>query len=257
MFGFLSSLVRCWLSQFPDPDELLCPITLELFADPCITRTGHTFEKHAIVKHMSNAPNARPLCPVTGLPLNPADPLFPNIAMRHAVTIWKETKARKVADALQAEQSLAKIKRSIASVVAPARTQSLQQSASTTTAAPPLFPPSITSMMADQTRLSAERKDSPSASASASVSPARSSSASVSAAASPQSPQGGWQDSRSLLLGLRSQSATVSAAPPIPARSPSTFGSPSARADILLRRSRIAIAPLDDDQPVLDLDFDS
>ncbi|MBF5060137.1 U-box domain-containing protein, partial [Candidatus Neptunochlamydia vexilliferae] len=51
------------------PEDLICPLTLDLFTDPVITPDGHTFEREAIELHLTNSPT----CPLTRKPLKKED----------------------------------------------------------------------------------------------------------------------------------------------------------------------------------------
>ncbi|WP_194847733.1 U-box domain-containing protein [Candidatus Neptunochlamydia vexilliferae] len=60
------------------PDDLLCPLTLDLFKDPVITNDGHTFEREAIEMHLKNSST----CPLTRKSLKKED-LRPNRALKN------------------------------------------------------------------------------------------------------------------------------------------------------------------------------
>jgi len=67
------------------PEHLLCPITLEIFADPVITPFGQTFERAAIVEHIGRAGT----CPLTSKALAASD-LKENYALRDALEVYKK-----------------------------------------------------------------------------------------------------------------------------------------------------------------------
>ncbi|KAI3444376.1 hypothetical protein Pfo_001041 [Paulownia fortunei] len=64
-----------------------CPITKEVMVDPVETPSGHTFERSAIVKWLSEADE--PLCPMTLTPLD-TSMLRPNKTLRQSIEEWKE-----------------------------------------------------------------------------------------------------------------------------------------------------------------------
>lgn len=64
-----------------------CPITKEVMVDPVETPSGHTFERSAIVKWLSEADE--PLCPITSIPLD-TSMLRPNKTLRQSIEEWKE-----------------------------------------------------------------------------------------------------------------------------------------------------------------------
>eukprot|EP00541_Cyclophora_tenuis_P003783 CAMPEP_0116567264 /NCGR_PEP_ID=MMETSP0397-20121206/14906_1 /TAXON_ID=216820 /ORGANISM="Cyclophora tenuis, Strain ECT3854" /LENGTH=284 /DNA_ID=CAMNT_0004094227 /DNA_START=336 /DNA_END=1190 /DNA_ORIENTATION=+ len=64
------------------PDDLMCPITLELMVDPVIALDGHTYERSAIERVFAATPRGHmPRSPVTGANL-PSYNLIPNVAIR-------------------------------------------------------------------------------------------------------------------------------------------------------------------------------
>ncbi|CAB9503956.1 SAM and U-box domain-containing protein 1 [Seminavis robusta] len=69
------------------PDAFLCPLTLEVMQDPVINRkTGHLFEKKAILRWIQRGNNT---CPLTRLPLELSD-LEEDIGLRYEISEWKE-----------------------------------------------------------------------------------------------------------------------------------------------------------------------
>ncbi len=87
------------------PNELCCPITHELFADPVVAPDGHTYEKAAIERHVAGAgqgPGQRPRSPMTNEPLG-ARPirLVPNHAMKSQAVEWRRTHSGPAAAAAQ------------------------------------------------------------------------------------------------------------------------------------------------------------
>eukprot|EP00756_Hemistasia_phaeocysticola_P018819 Hpha_TRINITY_DN15619_c4_g8::TRINITY_DN15619_c4_g8_i1::g.99400::m.99400 len=66
------------------PDRYQCPLTLVLMEDPVMTRTGHNFERKAILEWLRH----NDTCPQTRSFLDP-DGLFPNLALREEVHDWK------------------------------------------------------------------------------------------------------------------------------------------------------------------------
>ncbi|GLJ07821.1 hypothetical protein SUGI_0074830 [Cryptomeria japonica] len=67
------------------PEELKCPISLDLMRDPVILPSGHTYDRLSISEWLDSGHNT---CPLTGqkLPRNP--PLIPNYALRSLVSQW-------------------------------------------------------------------------------------------------------------------------------------------------------------------------
>ncbi|XP_062196300.1 U-box domain-containing protein 8-like [Phragmites australis] len=64
------------------PDDLRCPISLEVMTDPVILPSGHTFERRSIQRWLDGG---HLTCPVTNLPLPPSPPLIPNHALRRLI----------------------------------------------------------------------------------------------------------------------------------------------------------------------------
>lgn len=64
-----------------------CPITREVMTDPVETPTGHTFERSAIEKWLSEADE--PSCPITTNPLD-TSMLRPNKTLRQSIEEWKD-----------------------------------------------------------------------------------------------------------------------------------------------------------------------
>jgi hypothetical protein len=67
------------------PEELTCPLTLEVFSDPLMSKHGHNFERNAILKWLAEGNSE---CPLTRKPLSPSM-LFPNVQMRLKVKKWQ------------------------------------------------------------------------------------------------------------------------------------------------------------------------
>ncbi|KAG7358829.1 U-box domain containing protein [Nitzschia inconspicua] len=68
------------------PDEFICPLTLEIFSDPLISKHGHNFERRAILEWLAEGSSE---CPLTRKPLSPSM-LIPNVQMRLKVKKWQE-----------------------------------------------------------------------------------------------------------------------------------------------------------------------
>ncbi|KAK3036080.1 hypothetical protein RJ639_029833 [Escallonia herrerae] len=64
----------------------VCPITREVMVDPVETSSGHTFDRSAIEKWLSDGNN---LCPLTMLPLE-TSALRPNKTLRQSIEEWKD-----------------------------------------------------------------------------------------------------------------------------------------------------------------------
>ncbi|GMI74424.1 Plant U-Box 15 [Hibiscus trionum] len=78
------TLQRCQSSLIPN--EFLCPIALEIMADPVIVATGQTYERESITKWLNS--NHR-TCPKTGQTLDHLS-LAPNFALRNLILQWCE-----------------------------------------------------------------------------------------------------------------------------------------------------------------------
>lgn len=63
------------------PDHLCCRITLDIFHDPVITPSGHTYERAVILDHLQKVGE---FDPITREPLDPSQ-LVSNLAIREAV----------------------------------------------------------------------------------------------------------------------------------------------------------------------------
>ncbi|XP_075476780.1 U-box domain-containing protein 15-like [Primulina tabacum] len=68
------------------PHEFLCPVSLEIMADPVIIATGQTYERESIRKWLSSGHRT---CPKTGQKLNYLT-LAPNLALRNLILQWCE-----------------------------------------------------------------------------------------------------------------------------------------------------------------------
>mmetsp|Transcript_22205 Transcript_22205/g.43198 ORF Transcript_22205/g.43198 Transcript_22205/m.43198 type:complete len:543 (-) Transcript_22205:161-1789(-) len=74
------------------PDELVCPISGQIFEDPVITDDGHTYERALIEDWFRRGTRNSPL---TNKPL-PSTTLRPNIVLRGIIEAWhKKSKAKK------------------------------------------------------------------------------------------------------------------------------------------------------------------
>lgn len=74
------------------PKEHLCPITLQVMADPVVAADGHSYERSAISEYLNGKNNQR--SPLTGAPLNNKD-LFENHALRTMIMEWEPGKHTK------------------------------------------------------------------------------------------------------------------------------------------------------------------
>ena len=70
--------------DLPSLDELLCPITGELFIDPVVAADGHTYERLAFARWM----NERQVSPLTNLPLKSTN-VVPNTALKKLVEAYE------------------------------------------------------------------------------------------------------------------------------------------------------------------------
>ncbi|VFQ58933.1 unnamed protein product [Cuscuta campestris] len=68
-------------SQFPE--DLRCPISLEIMSDPVILSSGHTFDRSSIQRWL-DAGNRT--CPITNLPLPDPPSIIPNHALRSLIS---------------------------------------------------------------------------------------------------------------------------------------------------------------------------
>ncbi len=71
----------------PPPDDLVCPITHELFTHPCFTQDGHTYERDAIEKWLA----IHSTSPLTGEPIGST--LVTNFIAQRMCASWKEKHA--------------------------------------------------------------------------------------------------------------------------------------------------------------------
>lgn len=78
-----------------DPPHLCCPVGLNLFNDPVIDSSGHTYDRKAIVTHYSQQKEKRiPLTtPLSGEAVD-SDAVLPNKAVKSSVEEYKTTNAR-------------------------------------------------------------------------------------------------------------------------------------------------------------------
>lgn len=74
--GCISDLIRCL-----NPDDLRCPITLEIMIDPVTISTGHTYDRSSIMKWFKSGNHT---CPKTGERLMSVD-LVPNLALKRLI----------------------------------------------------------------------------------------------------------------------------------------------------------------------------
>ncbi|CAI9775391.1 unnamed protein product [Fraxinus pennsylvanica] len=74
--GCISDLIRCL-----NPDDLRCPITLEIMIDPVTISTGHTYDRSSIMRWFKSGNHT---CPKTGERLMSVD-LVPNLALKRLI----------------------------------------------------------------------------------------------------------------------------------------------------------------------------
>lgn len=67
------------------PIDFVCPLTLEVFTDPLMSKYGHNFERQAILEWLAQGSTG---CPITRQPLTPSM-LFPNASLRVRVRSWQ------------------------------------------------------------------------------------------------------------------------------------------------------------------------
>jgi U-box domain len=65
------------------PANFICPLTKTLMVNPLMSKTGHSFDRDAIMAWVSK----NGTCPITGKPLNASD-LITNHALRIKIDFW-------------------------------------------------------------------------------------------------------------------------------------------------------------------------
>ena len=66
------------------PEEFICPLTLELYKNPVMTRWGHTYERDAIIEWL----HTHDECPLTRNSMTLRD-IIPNRVLREQIQTWK------------------------------------------------------------------------------------------------------------------------------------------------------------------------
>jgi hypothetical protein len=66
------------------PEEFICPLTLELFHNPVVTRWGHSFERGALLRWLKSHEG----CPLTRNPMSLRD-IIANSALKERIEEWK------------------------------------------------------------------------------------------------------------------------------------------------------------------------
>jgi U-box domain len=66
------------------PEEFICPLTLELFHNPVVTRWGHSFERGALLRWLKHQEG----CPLTRKPMSLRD-IIANSALKERIEEWK------------------------------------------------------------------------------------------------------------------------------------------------------------------------
>ncbi|KAL0428700.1 UNVERIFIED_CONTAM: U-box domain-containing protein 44 [Sesamum radiatum] len=84
---YLSKRQSLGMQPLEPLSSFYCPITKEVMVDPVETPSGHTFERSAIMKWLSEADE--PVCPLTSTPLD-TSMLRPNKTLRQSIEEWKE-----------------------------------------------------------------------------------------------------------------------------------------------------------------------
>ena len=82
----LNIIYRARSSEAADfiPDIYMCPITLDLYYDPVVGPSGHSYSREAIEEHLAT----RSTDPITREPLT-IDQLYPNRALRDVVEHYR------------------------------------------------------------------------------------------------------------------------------------------------------------------------
>ena len=70
------------------PVAYICPLTKEIMVDPLMNRYGVSYERAAIVDHITN--QSKPYCPTTKKPLTVRD-LIPNHKLRAEIIHYRRT----------------------------------------------------------------------------------------------------------------------------------------------------------------------
>jgi hypothetical protein len=68
------------------PDAYICPLMKEIMIDPLVSRYGVSFERAAIIDHITN--QSKPFCPKTKQPLSVRD-LIPNHKLRVEILLYR------------------------------------------------------------------------------------------------------------------------------------------------------------------------
>jgi len=87
-------IARLRLRRGDVPEDLRCPLTLELFCDPVSAADGHTYERVAIEEWLSTGSRTSPS---TGQPLQ-STALIPQQTMKKLVCAFMETRRRSSVD---------------------------------------------------------------------------------------------------------------------------------------------------------------
>jgi ligand-binding SRPBCC domain-containing protein len=66
------------------PEEFICPLTLEIFHSPVMTRWGHSFERSALLRWLKYHEG----CPLTRNPMSLRD-IVANSALKERIEEWK------------------------------------------------------------------------------------------------------------------------------------------------------------------------
>ncbi len=69
------------------PEEYICPLTKKIMIDPLVNRFGVSYERAAIIDHITN--QGKPFCPKTKQPLTAKD-LIPNVKLRLEIVTYRE-----------------------------------------------------------------------------------------------------------------------------------------------------------------------
>ena len=85
------------------PDCFCCKLTFEVFRDPVVAPSGHSYERVAVMEHLRKVGK---FDPVTRGPLVESD-LRPNHSLRNAAHEWLNTHAWAFADIINPNQELA------------------------------------------------------------------------------------------------------------------------------------------------------
>ena len=75
------------MKEVPVPEAYICPITKKMMTDPLVNRYGISYERTAIIDHITN--HMKPYCPKTKQPLSVRG-LFPHTKLRMEILKFRQ-----------------------------------------------------------------------------------------------------------------------------------------------------------------------